>query len=144
NNTTGISNTALGSNALADNTSANSNTAVGNSALSSNTAGSSNIAIGDSAGINLTTGSNNIDIGNKGKAGESNYMRIGTKGTHTHTLIAGISGATVAAGRRRHHRHQWSSRYDSLLRTFQGSGSADGQGERSDPGAETRHLPLQA
>src|SRR5439155_9130883 len=34
----------------------------------------------------------------KGKAGESNYIRIGTKGTHTHTLIAGISGATVAGG----------------------------------------------
>src|SRR5207249_637401 len=98
NNTTGVSNTALGSSALAANTSANSNTAVGNSALSSNTAGSSNIAIGESAGINLTTGSNNIDIGNKGKAGESNYIRIGTKGTHTHTLIAGISGATVAGG----------------------------------------------
>src|SRR5205814_2591240 len=58
----------------------------------------SNIALGDSAGTNLTTGSNNIDIGNKGKAGESQYIRIGTKGTHTHTLVAGISGATVAGG----------------------------------------------
>ena len=63
-----------------------------------NTTGNSNIALGDSAGTNLTTGSNNIDIGNKGKAGESNYIRIGTKGTQTHTLIAGISGATVAGG----------------------------------------------
>src|SRR5205823_9605900 len=63
-----------------------------------NTTGSSNIALGSNAGVNLTTGSNNIDIGNKGKAGESDYIRIGTKGTQTHTLIAGISGATVAGG----------------------------------------------
>src|SRR5207245_10781356 len=34
----------------------------------------------------------------KVKADESNYIRISTKGTHTHTLIAGISGATVAGG----------------------------------------------
>src|SRR5439155_3986712 len=97
-NTIGANNTASGANALFANTNGSSNTAVGNNALSNNTAGSSNIAIGESAGINLTTGSNNIDIGSKGKAGESNYIRIGTKGTHTHTLIAGISGATVAGG----------------------------------------------
>ncbi len=54
--------------------------------------------MGYQAGQNLTTGSNNIDIGNLGKAGESDYIRIGTKGTQTHTLIAGISGATVAGG----------------------------------------------
>src|SRR5439155_16003224 len=63
-----------------------------------NSTGSSNTALGFQAGLNLTTGSNNIDIGNKGKAGESQYIRIGTKGTHTHTLIAGISGVTVAGG----------------------------------------------
>ncbi len=95
---TGNDNTASGYFTLFGNTTGSNNTASGWLALSSNTTGGSNIAVGDSAGINLTTGSNNIDIGNKGKAGESNYMRIGTKGTHTHTLIAGISGATVAAG----------------------------------------------
>src|SRR5205814_3567521 len=64
----------------------------------SNTAGSNNIALGVLAGSALTTGSNNIDIGNKGKAGESQYIRIGTKGTQTKTVIAGISGVTVAGG----------------------------------------------
>ena len=93
----GSNNTAVGNGALFFNDSGNNNTCLGFNALA-NTTGSSNIAIGESAGINLTTGSNNIDIGNKGKAGESNYIRIGTKGTHTHTLIAGISGATVAGG----------------------------------------------
>src|SRR3989442_8365741 len=93
----GSNNTAVGNGALFFNDSGNNNTCLGFNALA-NTTGSSNIAIGESAGINLTTGSNNIDVGNKGKAGESNYIRIGTKGTHTHTLIAGISGATVAGG----------------------------------------------
>ena len=54
-----------------------------------------NIALGDSAGINLTTGSNNIDIGNKGVAGESKTIRIGTSVTQTKTFIAGISGVAV-------------------------------------------------
>ncbi|PYL05629.1 MAG: hypothetical protein DME34_10980 [Verrucomicrobia bacterium] len=56
------------------------------------------MALGDSAGINLTTGSNNIEIGNAGVAGESKHIRIGTQGTHTHTFVSGISGATVAGG----------------------------------------------
>src|SRR5947208_7528744 len=93
----GNNNTAMGNGALFFNTNGNSNTCLGFNALN-NTTGNSNIALGDSAGTNLTTGSNKNDIGNKGKAGESNYIRIGTKGTHTHTLIAGISGATVAGG----------------------------------------------
>jgi len=97
-NTTGDNNTANGYFTLLSNTTGSNNTANGYLALSNNTTGGSNIALGESAGINLTRGSNNIDIGNKGKAGESNYIRIGTKGTHTHTLIAGISGATVARG----------------------------------------------
>src|SRR5437899_8427928 len=93
----GNNNTAMGNGALFFNTNGNSNTCLGFNALN-NATGSSNIALGSEAGINLTTGSNNIDIGNKGKAGESQYIRIGTKGTHTHTLIAGISGAPVAGG----------------------------------------------
>ena len=54
--------------------------------------------MGSSAGINLTNGSNNIDIGNAGVAGESSTIRVGTKGTHTNTFIAGINGVTVAGG----------------------------------------------
>jgi len=97
-NTTGNSNTATGVSALFRNTTGNNNNAIGISALSNNTTGSSNIALGDSAGINLTTGSNNIDIGNKGVAGEANTIRIGKSGTQTTTVIAGITGATVAGG----------------------------------------------
>src|SRR5439155_1159113 len=77
---------------------ANFNTANGFQALYNNTTGASNIALGYNAGTNLTTGSNNIEIGNVGVAGESKHIRIGTTGTHTHTFISGISGATVAGG----------------------------------------------
>ena len=49
-------------------------------------------------GVILTTGSGNIDIGNRGIAGESRNIRIGTKGSQTNTFIAGISGVTVAGG----------------------------------------------
>ena len=95
---TASNNTATGYHALYNNTSGASNLAEGYLALSNNTTGSSNIAIGDSAGINLTTGKNNIDIGNKGTAGESNTIRLGKKGAHTATYLAGISGVTVASG----------------------------------------------
>ena len=44
---------------------------------------------------NLASGSDNIDIGNTGVAGDSGKIRIGTKGTHTGTFIAGISGVAV-------------------------------------------------
>jgi len=54
--------------------------------------------LGFQAGMNLNTGSNNIDIGSKGVAGESNTIRIGKSGTQTTTIIAGITGATVASG----------------------------------------------
>ena len=97
-NTTGDNNTASGVNALLFNTTGSSNTASGAGALVNNTTGSSNIALGINAGVNLTTGNNNIDIGNAGVAGESRTIRIGTKGTHRRTAIAGISGATVAGG----------------------------------------------
>jgi hypothetical protein len=48
------------------------------------------------AGFNLTTGSNNIDMGNRGVAGESAKIRIGTVGTQIATFIAGISGTGVS------------------------------------------------
>jgi hypothetical protein len=97
-NTTATGNTATGIAALFNNTTGSFNTADGNSALFNNTTGFSNIALGVSAGLNLTTGKNNIDIGNAGVAAESAKIRIGTKGTHKQTFIAGISGATVAGG----------------------------------------------
>ena len=71
------------------------NTASGGGALSSNTTGSNNIAAGYQAGFHLTTGNNNIDIGNVGVAGESNIIRIGTKGTHKAAVIAGINTSQV-------------------------------------------------
>jgi Chaperone of endosialidase len=97
-NSSGNNNTAEGFEALQSNTEGGANTANGFAALFSNTTGGGNIAVGFSAGANLTTGSNNIDIGNLGAAGESKHIRIGTKGTHTNTFIAGISGVTVAGG----------------------------------------------
>jgi hypothetical protein len=97
-NTTGNDNTANGAFALFNNTTGNDNTANGLDALSHNTTGSSNIALGLEAGAKLTAGDNNIDIGNAGVADESSRIRIGTKGTHRSTFIAGINGVTVAGG----------------------------------------------
>jgi len=98
NNIDASQNTATGFEALIFNTTGSSNTSVGYNSLSNNTTGSNNIALGASAGENLTTGSNNIDIGSAGVASESNAIRIGRKGTHEATFIAGISGVTVAGG----------------------------------------------
>ena len=96
--TTGFFNMANGSSAMFRNTTGNYNVAEGLNALYSNTTGSNNIAIGINAGGDLTTGSGNIDIGNRGIAGESRNIRIGTKGSQTNTFIAGISGVAVAGG----------------------------------------------
>ena len=94
-NTTGGNNTASGVNALQSNTTGNFNVAEGSQAGNHLTTGGNNIAVGFQAGLNLTTGSNNIDIGNVGVAGESNLIRIGTKGTHKAAVIAGISTTQV-------------------------------------------------
>lgn len=94
-NTVGIVNTATGENALASNTSGCHNTATGVESLVNNTTGNYNIAIGYNAGSNLTTGDNNIDIDNVGVAGESDTIRIGTKGTQTRTFIAAINNSAV-------------------------------------------------
>jgi len=95
---TADNNTGIGANALQGNTGGTGNTATGFDALVNNATGSENIAIGFNAGTNLTSGSNNIDIGNVGVVGESNVIRIGTKGTQTRTLIAGISGTPIFVG----------------------------------------------
>jgi len=121
-NTSGVSNTAIGSFALQDNTLGNDNTAVGFNALRANTVGgyaalrstttgnsnigfgyqslyldatgSSNIAIGYQAGY-YATGSNDIEIGNMGARDDDNVIRIGAQGTQTGTYIAGISSAQI-------------------------------------------------
>jgi hypothetical protein len=90
-------NTAVGVNALFNDTTGNGNTAVGAGALF-NTTGGNNTAFGNFAGSVLTTGDNNIDIGNVGAAGESNTIRIGTQGTQTFTIVAGISNDIQAFG----------------------------------------------
>jgi trimeric autotransporter adhesin len=98
NNSTGIDNTAIGFAALINNTSGSFNTATGFEALLFNTTGRNNIAVGSFAGSVLTTEHGNIDIGNAGIAGESQTIRIGTRGTHRNTFIVGISGVTVPDG----------------------------------------------
>jgi uncharacterized coiled-coil protein SlyX len=98
NNIDASQNTAIGFEALIFNTTGASNTSVGYNSLLNNTTGSNNVALGASAGINLTTGDFNIDISNAGVAGESRTIRIGTRGTHRNTSIAGISGVAVPNG----------------------------------------------
>jgi trimeric autotransporter adhesin len=97
-NTSGSNNTGIGLQALFSNTTGFSNTAIGLNALFNNATGSQNIALGQSAGVNLTTGNANIDIGNRGVAGESSHIRIGTQGTHTATYVAGIRGTPITGG----------------------------------------------
>jgi hypothetical protein len=97
-NTTGFFNIANGGSAMFHNTTGSYNTADGISALYNNTTGTNNIALGALAGADLTIGNNNIDIGNRGIAGETGKIRIGTKGKQTGTYIAGISGVTIAGG----------------------------------------------
>jgi hypothetical protein len=95
---TGDNNTAVGQGAMEENVNGSDNTSLGAFALGNNISGSSNIAIGESAGANLTTGSNNIYVGNAGVASDSKTIRIGTTGTHTKAIIAGIFGTPVAGG----------------------------------------------
>jgi hypothetical protein len=95
-NATGYQNTAVGEAALLVNTIGAFNVAIGQVALENNTMGNSNIAIGFEAGSNLTSTSNNIEIGNLGNATDSDTIRIGTSGTQTSTLIAGIYGSATS------------------------------------------------
>jgi hypothetical protein len=114
--TTGGDNTAIGAKALAFSSTGHDNTAVGYGALNYNGAGSYNVAVGSfaastygidgssnillgfEAGEAITTGSNNIDIGNRGFAGESGRIRIGTEGSQTAAYIAGIRQAPLVKG----------------------------------------------
>ena len=97
-NSTGSNNTANGKQALFRNSTRSNNRADGSNALNHNTVGNNNIALGYGAGGHLDTGDNNIDIGNRGVTGEAGAIRIGTRGTHRNTSIAGISGVTVPNG----------------------------------------------
>ena len=93
----GSYNTATGYQALgsgAKSSTSSDNTAVGAYALEV-TNGSNNTALGYNAGVNLTTGSNNIDIGHEGVAADDSTIRIGTVGTQTRVLIAGIANSTL-------------------------------------------------
>ena len=94
----GSSNTALGGSALQDNTAGNENVAIGGGALYRNSTGVRNIGVGTQAGWSQTTGKNNIYIGNKGAEVESGQIKIGTKGEHTQTTIAGIHGNISSSG----------------------------------------------
>jgi hypothetical protein len=89
---------AVGASALNANTIGNNNTACGSTALRNNTTGKNNIGIGSNAGSALVNGSNNIDIFDRGVAGESNTIRIGTVGTQTNAYVAGVFNVTVANG----------------------------------------------
>jgi hypothetical protein len=62
-NTTGSSNTAIGTQALTSNTTASNNTAVGYRAAYSNTTGTLNTFVGVDAGYFVTTGSKNTILG---------------------------------------------------------------------------------
>src|SRR5262249_19153745 len=91
----GSSNTAVGHGALQNMITGGNNTAVGDGALGSVTTGNSNIAVGPSAGAVYTSGSSNIAIGNFGAASnESSTIRIGS--AQTQTFIAGIVGNAVS------------------------------------------------
>jgi hypothetical protein len=92
-NTAGGGNAAIGTRTLESNQTGGENTAIGHDALLKTTTGSFNTAVGYFAGIDLTGGDNhNIDIGNRGVAGESGTIRIGTLFTQTKFFAAGIVG----------------------------------------------------
>ena len=98
-NTTGYNNVAMGYLALYHNQEECCNTAVGESALFGKTIGYNNVAIGSRAGDSLIQGSSNIYLGaNTGGASvESNAIYLGSQGTQTKTVIAGIRGITTGA-----------------------------------------------
>ena len=99
-NTGGFDNVAAGYNALRANKGGAGNVAAGTAALYRST-GSRNVALGRSAGEDLTTGSDNIDLSNRGVAGESGKIRIGTAGTHTAAFLAGVAASRSLARRSR-------------------------------------------
>ncbi|NQX77538.1 tail fiber domain-containing protein, partial [Gilvibacter sp.] len=63
NNTSGNSNTAIGSTAMINNTTGSGNTAIGRQSLAINTSGNDNTMIGFQAGLSNSTGSQNTGMG---------------------------------------------------------------------------------
>lgn len=97
--TAGDGNAAFGYRALEQDSGGAGNTAVGTESLGNDMSGSYNVALGWEAGSAYNGAeSNNIVIGNGGTLGDQGAIRIGTRGVHTHTFIAGISGAASAGG----------------------------------------------
>ena len=103
---TGISNTAIGHQALYFNTTAYGNTAMGYKSLYSNTTGINNVAFGDSAALVNTTASGSVAIGNSSllaATGGSNTAIGYSAGSaittgSTNTLIGYQSGNTITTG----------------------------------------------
>ena len=97
--TTGTgNNAAFGFGALSANTTGLVNTGLGDRALASNTTGLRNVAVGFQAGYNQTTGNDNVYLANLGVAAETGQIKIGPSAPTPAATIAGISGATSAAG----------------------------------------------
>jgi hypothetical protein len=96
-NTTGAQNTADGYFALYLSTGSR-NTGIGMRALNYLSTGEDNVALGYEAGYNVTTGSANIEIGAQGEKDDAQTIRLGTQGTQKQAFVAGIFGATAAAG----------------------------------------------
>jgi hypothetical protein len=89
-NTTGSSNTAIGTQALAANTTASNNTAMGYEAFKVSTTAADSVAVGYRAGLGTTTGGSNTFLGRS--AGESN-----TTGTFN-TFVGIASGEAITTG----------------------------------------------
>ena len=114
-----------------------------NALLQQHAPGGSNIALGASAGFESDHGEQQHRHWQRWGGGESNTIRIGTKGTQTATYIAGISGATVAGGVGVMIDTNGHLGTVTSSARYKDSDQADGQGERSDPRAPTGDLPLQ-
>ncbi|QGK72798.1 hypothetical protein [Flavobacterium sp. SLB02] len=97
NNSTGATNTALGSNTLMNATTSIQNTAIGRSALALNTTGSYNTGVGSITLANLTTGTQNVGIG----GAALRYLTTGSYnlGIGTNALVNNLTGTgNVAVG----------------------------------------------
>ena len=90
----GAQNTVVGAFAMDQATTGSANVVVGYTAARTLT-GSRNIVIGMGAGSNMTDAHFNIVIGNAGQ-NETGVIRIGTPGTHTRAIIAGIRDMPVS------------------------------------------------
>ncbi|PYL70489.1 MAG: hypothetical protein DMF26_21800, partial [Verrucomicrobia bacterium] len=91
NNTTGGSNTAIGSEALTANTTGNNNTAIGNLALTNSQTTSDDVCVGTEAGSGITSANNNIIIGHHSGV----HSVFGQESDSC--FIDNISGAPVSA-----------------------------------------------